>query len=221
MVEVPHLKESHRPSLKESPLEQGVFLIHRDVNLMSHFQKEFGKNGTSLTSVKSVKVLTQNGRSSCPMVVIDSESDWAPVIRKLCVSKKERKEFYAVISSTSMLKKTVAQIHEIALSLNAKKEGGKPQQETASSKDEENKEYELHLTELVEKKLSDFVRKIKHCTVTNLYTLLIREFEKPIISLALRETKGNQIQAAELLGMNRNTLRKKMNGLKISPLNKD
>ena len=32
----------------------------------------------------------------------------------------------------------------------------------------------------------------------------------PLIALALRETNGNQIQAAHLLGMNRNTLRKKI-----------
>ncbi len=197
---------------------QDIFLVHRDVNLMSHFQKEFGKNGTALTSVKSVKVLTQNGRSRSPIVVIDSEGDWVPAVKKLQAMKKGRKEFYAIISSTSMLKKTVAQIHETVLSLNAKKDGDKAHQEIVLPKDEENQGYELHLTELVERKLNDFVQKIKHCKVTNLYALLIREFEKPIIALALRETQGNQVQAAELLGMNRNTLRKKMNELKISPL---
>jgi two-component system nitrogen regulation response regulator GlnG len=34
--------------------------------------------------------------------------------------------------------------------------------------------------------------------------------ERPLIALALKETNGNQIQAAQLLGMNRNTLRKKI-----------
>ena len=35
------------------------------------------------------------------------------------------------------------------------------------------------------------------------------------ITKALQETKGNQIQAAELLGLNRNTLRKKIQDLHI------
>ena len=36
-----------------------------------------------------------------------------------------------------------------------------------------------------------------------------------MISLVLEETRGNQIQAAALLGLNRNTLRKKIKELKI------
>ena len=39
---------------------------------------------------------------------------------------------------------------------------------------------------------------------------LIQAVERPLIQHALRETNGNQVQAAQLLGMNRNTLRKKI-----------
>jgi len=49
-----------------------------------------------------------------------------------------------------------------------------------------------------------------------LYTRLLSELEKPLIELCLSATKGNQIKAAELLGLNRNTLRKKIKELKIS-----
>ena len=44
---------------------------------------------------------------------------------------------------------------------------------------------------------------------------MIREIEIPLISAALSATRGNQIKAAELLGLNRNTLRKKVNDLDI------
>ncbi len=49
-----------------------------------------------------------------------------------------------------------------------------------------------------------------------LYDMVIRCVEKPLIELALSHTKGNQTRAAELLGLNRNTLRKKMQDLNIS-----
>jgi two-component system nitrogen regulation response regulator GlnG len=45
--------------------------------------------------------------------------------------------------------------------------------------------------------------------------MLISAIERPLITRALQETNGNQIQAAELLGLNRNTLRKKIQDLHI------
>ncbi len=48
-----------------------------------------------------------------------------------------------------------------------------------------------------------------------LYHRVIREIEIPLITAALAATRGNQIRAAELLGLNRNTLRKKVNDLDI------
>jgi len=48
-----------------------------------------------------------------------------------------------------------------------------------------------------------------------LYHRILREVESPLISAALAATRGNQIKAAELLGVNRNTLRKKIRDLDI------
>ncbi len=48
-----------------------------------------------------------------------------------------------------------------------------------------------------------------------LYHRILREIEQPLISAALAATRGNQIKAAELLGLNRNTLRKKVRDLDI------
>jgi len=48
-----------------------------------------------------------------------------------------------------------------------------------------------------------------------LYHRILREVEYPVISAALSATRGNQIKAAELLGLNRNTLRKKVRDLDI------
>ena len=41
--------------------------------------------------------------------------------------------------------------------------------------------------------------------------------ERPLLRLVLEKTKGNQVQASEMLGINRNTLRKKIKELDIKP----
>jgi len=48
-----------------------------------------------------------------------------------------------------------------------------------------------------------------------LYSRMLRELERPLITRTLLATRGNQIKAAELLGLNRNTLRKKIRDLDI------
>ena len=49
-----------------------------------------------------------------------------------------------------------------------------------------------------------------------LYSRVLREIERPLLELSLQATRGNQIRAAKLLGLNRNTLRKKIRDLGIS-----
>jgi two-component system nitrogen regulation response regulator GlnG len=48
-----------------------------------------------------------------------------------------------------------------------------------------------------------------------LYHRILREIEHPLLSVTLAATRGNQIRAADLLGVNRNTLRKKIRDLDI------
>ena len=48
-----------------------------------------------------------------------------------------------------------------------------------------------------------------------LYSRVLREVEYPLILATLEVTRGNQVRAADILGLNRNTLRKKIKDLNI------
>jgi two-component system nitrogen regulation response regulator GlnG len=50
-----------------------------------------------------------------------------------------------------------------------------------------------------------------------LYDRVLMEIERPLLRLSLAASKGNQLRAARLLGINRNTLRKKLTDLDIDP----
>jgi len=71
------------------------------------------------------------------------------------------------------------------------------------------------LEDFLDRKMGDFVKGMKNGAGRNLHPMLISAIERPLITRALQETRGNQIQAAELLGLNRNTLRKKIHDLHI------
>ncbi len=45
---------------------------------------------------------------------------------------------------------------------------------------------------------------------SEVYDLVLAEVEKPLLSVVLEYTRGNQTRAAEILGLNRGTLRKKL-----------
>jgi len=72
------------------------------------------------------------------------------------------------------------------------------------------------LSSAVERHLSDYFSGYRDTLPPpGLYHRVLREIEGPLIGAALAATRGNQIRAAELLGVNRNTLRKKVRDLDL------
>ena len=77
----------------------------------------------------------------------------------------------------------------------------------------------ISLSMSVEQHLKNFFKLHKDkLPSSGLYLRIINEVERPLISICLNATKGNQIKASKLLGLNRNTLRKKIKELKIKVL---
>lgn len=72
------------------------------------------------------------------------------------------------------------------------------------------------LSDAVERHLIEYFAKYGDALPpSGLYEKIISEIEKPLLSISLSSVRGNQVRAAEMLGLNRNTLRKKIRELGI------
>src|SRR5262249_12425751 len=69
---------------------------------------------------------------------------------------------------------------------------------------------DMSFEELVRSKLKGFLRRVDGYPVENLYDDVIARVERPLLALVMEHAQGNQLRAAEILGLNRNTLRKKL-----------
>jgi len=88
--------------------------------------------------------------------------------------------------------------------------------ETSQIASHETTDEKASLCELVERHLADYFNSFgNELPPAGIYERIIREVEKPLLTAALTATRGNQIRAAELLGLNRNTLRSRIKLLDI------
>ncbi len=72
---------------------------------------------------------------------------------------------------------------------------------------------DLAFEEMVKSKLAGLLARIDGYPIHDLYEKVVARVERPLFDLVLAHTGGNQLKAAELLGLNRNTLRKKLDDL--------
>jgi nitrogen regulation protein NR(I) len=78
---------------------------------------------------------------------------------------------------------------------------------------EEDNSYSIK--DFLEEKLKHYLKDMTNISNCNLYNTVMSEVEKALISLVLKETNGNQLKTAKVLGINRNTLRSKIKEYKI------
>jgi Fis family transcriptional regulator, factor for inversion stimulation protein len=66
------------------------------------------------------------------------------------------------------------------------------------------------IEECVRKSLDGFFRELHGEPVHNVYEMVMKTVERPVLEVAMEQAGGNQSVAADILGINRNTLRKKL-----------
>lgn len=69
---------------------------------------------------------------------------------------------------------------------------------------------DMAFEDMIKAKLAGFLRRMDGYAVHDLYEKVVQRVERPLLELVLQYTGGNQVKAAEILGLNRNTLRKKL-----------
>ena len=62
----------------------------------------------------------------------------------------------------------------------------------------------------LDKSIKQYISKMDGNENGQLHELMVDAIEKPLLKMVLKETQGNQTKSANILGINRNTLRKKI-----------
>jgi Fis family transcriptional regulator, factor for inversion stimulation protein len=69
---------------------------------------------------------------------------------------------------------------------------------------------ENELSSTVRKVMRQYFKDLDGEKASGIYNMVVNAVEKPMLEVVMFQAQGNQTRAAELLGMNRNTLRKKL-----------
>lgn len=66
------------------------------------------------------------------------------------------------------------------------------------------------IDEAVTRSLEKYFRDLDGTPPSCVYDMVLRAVERPMLEVVMRQAQGNQVRASEILGINRNTLRKKL-----------
>ncbi|GGI76597.1 helix-turn-helix domain-containing protein [Legionella impletisoli] len=73
-----------------------------------------------------------------------------------------------------------------------------------------NATQEKGLQELVYGLVNRFLAENKNKSISGLYDMILSEVEPPLLQAVMEKRRGNQLQAAKMLGISRGTIRKKL-----------
>jgi Fis family transcriptional regulator len=68
----------------------------------------------------------------------------------------------------------------------------------------------MHIEECVRNSLTEYLSDLGESEPNGMYNMLVNVVEKPLLEIVMQHAENNQSKAAQWLGLNRNTLRKKL-----------
>lgn len=182
------------------PSTFSILLLSADNEIQAHYKDLFGEQ--AITICRERLTLSKDiAKRSYDAVIVESKGYSAVELGKLFAGIDLARTL-VLTGSRTVLKRMAALLHG-------------PKSPKAVPPLPNGTGQSVCLESYLEHKVGDFVKGMRNGAGRNLHPMLIAAVERPLILLTLRETKGNQIQAAELLGLNRNTLRKKILDLHI------
>ena len=174
-----------------------ILLLSGDPDLQSQFKQVF--KDAAMTTAKDVAALPREASKRTFDAVIVESKPGAQGSSRLLSSHVDLTDALVITGSRPALRRASKFIQAM----------GRPKSVPTNGAPAPS------LEDYLDWKMRDFVKGMRNGSGRNLHPMLISAIERPLIVRALQETKGNQIQAAELLGLNRNTLRKKIQDLHI------
>ncbi len=195
-------------------VQRRLLFVHEDKELPQLLERELSKLSSWVVAFEPFgrPSKTSDNHHYYDLVILESKKGWMANFSQVQHHQSGGHSVPVLAIPPALLKKNCKRVLEAIQTL--LEDSDRPTRSPARSSGRSLPQDPL-LEDFVERKLKDFVKKIKSSQPKNLYTLLLSEIERPLISLTLKETNGNQIQAALILGMNRNTLRKKIKELRI------
>lgn len=174
-----------------------ILLLSGDPDIQSQFKQVF-KDGSVTTAKDAAALPREAAKRTFDAVIVESKPGAQGSAAGL-PSQVDLTNALVITGSRSVLKRASKFMQTMVRAKGTASNGAAP----------------LSLEDYLDWKMGDFVKGMRNGSGRNLHPMLISAIERPLIARALQETKGNQIQAAELLGLNRNTLRKKIHELHI------
>lgn len=182
------------------PSTFNILLLSADNEIQTHYKDLFGEQAITIGR-EGLTLPKDIAKRSYDAVIVESKGHSAAELGKLFASIDPARTL-VLTGSRTVLKRMAALLRG-------------PKSPKAALPLPNGTGQSVCLESYLEHKVGDFVKGMRNGAGRNLHPMLIAAVERPLILLTLRETKGNQIQAAELLGLNRNTLRKKILDLHI------
>jgi len=177
-----------------------ILLLVADPDLAELYRHECPESVVTIAK-DAAAALRKTPQRRFDAVIVESRKDWMSQVQALCEANG-RVPPVVLVGAPPFLRRASETVKGFANGTLYKRAHAKLPQD-------------LGFDEYINAKLRDFVRRMKQGAGSDLHPLIIKAIEKPLIALVLEETNGNQNQAAALLGLNRNTLRKKILELNI------